>query len=506
VFLERDPGQLDASPQGDLEDADGQCVPVPREREGVQHQDRPGGRPPRPRVRQEDERDRPPHELGDQVGVLPKDGDVGQHTTEKGPAEKKGVRRPGANGSSGATTGVTTGTNIDYRASRTSTERDNTMDIADIATTEYVAVETDERLGKIRSIFDRENPKGLIVTEDEAYAGVLAQRQLVQSRIDDDAKVERLMQSAPKVDRTADVREVARVLVEGKTKIAPVFEADRLWGIVSEDDILEAVLENLDALTVGEIATDDVVTVDEDTHIGRVINLLRENDISRLPVLDEDGNLSGLVTTHDIVDVVVRDMDKTTRGDRGGGNDRVLDMPVYDIMSSPVETTTGEESVEAAVRGMLDSDYAGLVVTPEDDDRDVEGVVTKTDVLRALTYTEEEHMDVQITKISLLEALSREQVRQQIESVVDKYQEMQVRHAHVRFQEHKETHRGTPLIQAQIRLRTNEGQAAGSGEGYGADNAFRVALDKLERNVLELKGVRADEEYRGQLLRKLGEL
>ena len=379
------------------------------------------------------------------------------------------------------------------------------MDIADIATSEYVAVETDERLGKVRSIFERENPKGIIVTDDEAYAGVLAQRQLVQSRIDDDAKVERLMQSAPKVERTADVRKVARVLVEGKTKIAPVFEADQLWGIVSEDAILEAVLENLDALTVGEIATDDVVTIDEDTHIGRVINLLRENDISRIPVLDEDGYLSGMVTTHDIVDVVVRDMDKTTVGDRSGGNDRVLDIPVYDIMSSPVATTGHGESVRVAVERMLDSDYAGLVVTP-DDDRVVDGVITKTDVLRALSYTEEEHMDVQITNIRLLEALSREQVRQQIEGVVDKYQQMQVRHAHVRFHEHKETHRGTPLIRAQIRLRTNKGQAAGSGEGYGADNAFRVALDKLERNVLELKGVRADEEYRGQLLRKLGEL
>jgi len=63
-----------------------------------------------------------------------------------------------------------------------------------------------------------------------------------------------------------------------------------------------------------------------------------------------------------------------------------------------------------------------------------------------------------------------------------------------------------PLIQCQIRLRTNEGQVGGSGEGYGAEHAFHVALDKLERNVLEIKGVNADEEYRGQLLRKLGEL
>jgi hypothetical protein len=83
---------------------------------------------------------------------------------------------------------------------------------------------------------------------------------------------------------------------------------------------------------------------------------------------------------------------------------------------------------------------------------------------------------------------------------------MQVQHAHVRFHEHKEKLRGTPLLQCQIRLRTNRGQLAGSGEGYGADHAFHVAADTLERNVLELKGLIADEQYRGQLLRKLGEL
>jgi uncharacterized protein (DUF2126 family) len=65
---------------------------------------------------------------------------------------------------------------------------------------------------------------------------------------------------------------------------------------------------------------------------------------------------------------------------------------------------------------------------------------------------------------------------------------------------------GTPLIRCQIRLRTSKGQVAASDEGYGARNAFGVALDTLERRVLELKGVQADEEYRGQLLRKLNEL
>ncbi|GGK75139.1 CBS domain-containing protein [Haloarcula sebkhae] len=380
------------------------------------------------------------------------------------------------------------------------------MDIADIATREFVEVDANKRLGKVRSIFERENPKGIIVTEDGDYAGVITQKQLVQSHVEDNAKAGAMTRSAPKVERTDDVREVARVLVEGGVKLAPVFEAGGLWGIVTEDDILDAVLDNLDALSVEDIYTRDVITVSEDTNVGQVVNLLRKHGISRLPVLGDDDGLTGMVTRHDIVDVVVRDMNKTTRGDRSGEVERVLDMPVYDVMSSPVETAKLGDSVEDAVARMLDNDFAGLVVTPEDDDTHVAGILTKTDVLRALTYTEEEHMDVQITNIKLLDTISRADIRSDIETVADKYGAMQVQHAHVRFHEHKEKLRGTPLIQCQIRLRTNKGQAAGSGEGYGAETAFNVALDKLERNVLELKGVQADEEYRGQLLRKLGEL
>jgi CBS domain-containing protein/ribosome-associated translation inhibitor RaiA len=385
------------------------------------------------------------------------------------------------------------------------------MDISDIATKEYIEVDVGTRLGKVRALFERENPKGIIVTRDGEYEDVLTERELLQSHVEDDAKVAALVKPsrnspAPKVRRHEDVREVARMLVEGGTKVAPVFEGDNLWGIVSADAILEAVLENLDALSVADIYSENVVTVSEDDGVGKVINRLRENGVSRLPVLNDNGRLSGLVTTHDIGDVVIRGMNKATRGERSGDRDRILDIPVYDIMSSPVATTTAAESVRDAVARMLEEDYGGLVVTPEDDDDAVVGIVTKTDVLRALTYTEEEHMDVQITNVSLLETITRQAIRESIEDVASKYEDMTVMHAHVRFHEHKEKLRGTPLIQCQIRMRTSVGQVAGTGEGYGAENAFQVALDKLERNVIEMKGMISDEEYRGQLLRKLGEL
>ncbi|WP_436344020.1 CBS domain-containing protein [Natronorubrum sp. FCH18a] len=385
------------------------------------------------------------------------------------------------------------------------------MNIADIATRDYIEVDVGQRMGKVRSTFENGNPKGIIVTDDGAYEGVISEREVLQSHVEDDAKVAALIKPsrndpAPKVDRDEDVRETARLLIESNSKVAPVFENDELWGVITDDAILEAVIDNLDALSVEDIYTDDPVTLQEDDGIGKAINHLREHGISRLPVLNENGFLTGVVTTHDIADFVIRENHTTTTGDRVGDTQRLLDVPVYDIMNSPVETTTLDVTAEEAVETMLEKDYAGLMVTPEDDDRVVIGVITKTDVLRALTFTEEEHMDVQITNISMLDTITRESIVQSIEEVSDKYADMQVMHAHVRFHEHNEKLRGTPLVQCQIRLRTNKGQVAGTGEGYGAENSFRVAIDKLERNVLEVKGVTSDEEYRGQLLRKLNEL
>lgn len=380
------------------------------------------------------------------------------------------------------------------------------MDISDIVITEFLEVDINDQLGKIRAVFDEKNPKAIIVMEDGDYQGVVTQKRLVGSHIEDQTKVSAVMQSAPQIDRREDVRDVARKIVEGGSKAAPVFENNSLYGIITEDAILAAILDSLDALQVDDVATKEVVSVTEEDDIGRVINQMREHGISRLPVVNENGYLVGIVTTYDIIEFVTRNEQRTTTGDRVGDSARMLDLPAYDVMTSPVETTTLGTNLKPVVQTMLDNDFSGLIVTPSGDERSIAGIVTKTDVLRALSIREEDHLDVQITNIDLLDTIDRQEIRQSIEESTDKYRDMQVHHAHVRFHKHKEKLRGTPLIQSQIRLRTNQGQVAGSGEGYGAENAFFVALDKLERNILELKGITHDKEYQGQLLRKLGEL
>ncbi|MFD1688815.1 CBS domain-containing protein, partial [Halolamina salifodinae] len=81
------------------------------------------------------------------------------------------------------------------------------MDISDIAVEEFAEVDADTRVAKVRSLFERENLKGIVVMENGDCIGVLREKQLIQSHVEDDTKVSAIVRSSrsggspPKVGR-----------------------------------------------------------------------------------------------------------------------------------------------------------------------------------------------------------------------------------------------------------------------------------------------------------------
>lgn len=162
----------------------------------------------------------------------------------------------------------------------------------------------------------------------------------------------------------------------------------------------------------------------------------------------------------------------------------MLDRLAADVMSEPIETTTPDQRLDAAVETMLESGISSLVVTSEDDPV---GIVTKTDVLRSLRWGDETRLPVQITNIDLLDDITREEVAEMIEGITRKYGDLNVLEANVSLHEHDEKLRGTPLLMAWIRLFTDKGPFVGTGEGYGASHALHLARNVAEGEILEGK-------------------
>ncbi|WP_136717540.1 CBS domain-containing protein [Halorientalis salina] len=376
------------------------------------------------------------------------------------------------------------------------------MDISEILSTKFTEFDIDTPLSKVGGAFENQELDAVVVMDGEEYRGVVSRRQLASSSNQPSAKVGTQVQHVPTVDRTEDVREVARLMIGSDAKTLPVLDGDRVVGVVTADAILEAVREFLDAVTVDDAYSTELRSVTPETTIGKALNTLRKARIAHLPVVD-DGDLVGMVSLYDVIEFTTRGGTRSQGGSsdspggrggqsqgghgaREGDSDRMLDLPVENLMSETVATVRRSAPLDEVVETMFEQEISSLVVTADETDEPV-GIITKTDVIEALTWEQEDQRDVQVSGLDQFEGLSRDDVSTMIESVTSKYGDMSVIKASVELNEHTEQSRGVPLVLARIRLVTDRGYFTADGEGYGATHALRLAANTVERQLLKGK-------------------
>jgi CBS domain-containing protein len=117
--------------------------------------------------------------------------------------------------------------------------------------------------------------------------------------------VQEAMTSNPTtVTPTTTARDAAQVMKSEDTGIVPIVEGDRLVGVITDRDLtLRIVAEDKGADTpVGELASKDLVTIDPQQSLEEAARLLAEHQVRRLPVVEEDGRLVGILAQKDLAD------------------------------------------------------------------------------------------------------------------------------------------------------------------------------------------------------------
>ena len=118
-------------------------------------------------------------------------------------------------------------------------------------------------------------------------------------------QAEQFMQDNVFFYQTEDTGEtLAQVMTEGGFGSVPVLDKDRrLIGIVTEFDLLKTLMEekSLSDVNAGELMTPTPITVGPNTPTMEIIRLLEEKHLIRLPVVDEEGKLLGVVSRRDIL-------------------------------------------------------------------------------------------------------------------------------------------------------------------------------------------------------------
>ncbi len=124
------------------------------------------------------------------------------------------------------------------------------------------------------------------------------------------AKYMRVMDAMTKtpvvVKINASLDECAGLMLKEKVGSLIVKENNLLKGIVTEKDFVQkAFLKRLDPkkTSVSEIMSAVIITIDPEADIMDAVNLMIKYGIRRLPVVDRDNSLFGLITMNDVLRV-----------------------------------------------------------------------------------------------------------------------------------------------------------------------------------------------------------
>ena len=192
-------------------------------------------------------------------------------------------------------------------------------------------------------------------------------------------------------------KDVARLLARRDVSALPVVDRDgHVLGVVSEADLLvkqgtqeiewtrslrtwwrgRRNLRRATATTAGQLMTSPAVTVDTNSTVAGAARLLTAHNIKRLPVVDEDGKLVGIVSRKDLLTVFLR-TDEDIRDDIV---EHVFEHGLG-IAVNPAAVTVDVHDGEVALTGQLD--LRSQLSLVEDMTRHIDGVV---DVTVSMTY------------------------------------------------------------------------------------------------------------------------
>ncbi|GHF07764.1 MULTISPECIES: CBS domain-containing protein [Streptomyces] len=141
-----------------------------------------------------------------------------------------------------------------------------------------------------------------------------------------------MTQTVVAVSRSAPYKEIARTLAEWKVSAVPVLEGEgRVIGVVSEADLLPKEefkdsdparfdrLRRIDDLakaagsTAEDLMSTPAVTIHAYATVAEAARAMARKGVKRLPVVDEEGMLAGIVSRSDLLKVYLRDDEDIAR-------------------------------------------------------------------------------------------------------------------------------------------------------------------------------------------------
>ena len=129
-------------------------------------------------------------------------------------------------------------------------------------------------------------------------------------------------------------------------------------------------------MLVGERMRHPVITVTPDVPINEALNIMKSDNIRRMPVVDKNGKLLGIVSAKDLLNASPSPATSLSVWEM---NYLLSKITVKDVMTKNVLSISDDTPIEEAARIMADNKVGGLPVMRGSK---LVGIITETDLFK----------------------------------------------------------------------------------------------------------------------------
>jgi len=368
------------------------------------------------------------------------------------------------------------------------------MLVSEIMSKELSEVSPSDPVSCFISMMEKDNVHEAPVIEKGKLVGLVRFDSLLKRGITDPTKqrIANVMEQIPATlipENT--VEEAADVLWKSGLRALPVCEGKKVVGMLSVWDILETA-ERTKAFR--QTKAGNVMSVAEviskETDIGTARVIMRERGFSRLPVVDTDGKLAGIIDANDMLHAFRNPREKMTWYGMAAEMERITSLPVSNIMDDRPLSANPNDSLSDIVHELVEQKHAGITIT---ENNVPVGVITVKDLLDVYASgMAQKGVYYQATGLEKVDEMVVETVHRMIGDTIQKVSTIvPVQFAVIHFKEH-EFGGLRAKWSVRARFRTNRGTIMSRSWAWDPRDAAGKALDNIERELIKKRETARD--------------
>lgn len=343
------------------------------------------------------------------------------------------------------------------------------MKVSEINVDKVFMLTSEDSVAKALNIMYENNINQIpIIDDDGKYIGMIYAKQFLGVNATPSSKLKSFLVNTPILSSEDNIEKCAQLIVATGNRALPIVENGKLSNIVSETDVV--LTSDFGHARVDEVMSGAIV-IEEDDTLSNALSKMRRYNISRLPVINSNGILTGSVNALDITKIIATPRQRAGKAPGVGTMVAIREVKLKDIMRRTVSVERGT-SLNSVIENFKKAEEIIVV-----GDRRPIGIVTPKDALE-LTLPKITDPTIHIAHLDSDEA--RKEIEDQMTRFLKKSQGKleNIRLVTVYVDKHK-THK----YSLRARIITTKGVVAAKAVGYDPLSACKELISRLNRRI-----------------------